>query len=171
MQEHYTKNKLYKFDRESFCIGPAKKGTNRAKLKKEFIITLWDGRIITIPKGFEFDGASFPRLLMFVMVILSIAWALFSPGTLIIILMLCLLFFLLAYTSFNPKYMIAACVHDRLYKSGEVLRPCADEVFADILRIENNNLIRVAIMFAGVRAGGWIGWNRYRKVDKTDDSV
>ncbi len=163
MQDFYVKNKLYKFDREGFSVGPASRGTKKMRMKKAFPVVLDNGKSFTIPKDFTFDGASFPRFLMLILVVLSVVCALIWPSWITIVIMLCLLFFLYAYTSFSPLYLIAASIHDYCYNEGIVSRVKADEVFADILEIEKNNLARVAIMFGGVRGFGWIGWRKYRK--------
>lgn len=142
MQKNYKvidrRGKLatYKYDRDVFSMGLAPQGERRYIIKNEFEITLHDGRVITIEKDFKFDGASVPRAL----------WIRYSP--------------------FDPRYMVAAAVHDWLYLKNGIDRFTADEIFRNLLMIEGNNELVASAMFLGVRSGGWIGWNHYRKNDK-----
>lgn len=61
---------------------------------------------------------------------------------------------------------IAAILHDWLYQHNGCTRLEADRVLRDCCRYLKVNRIRTAIIFAGVRIGGWIVWNNYRKGKK-----
>lgn len=54
----------------------------------------------------------------------------------------------------------AAAVHDRLYRTGEVSREMADKVFREALLVSGEPAWRAALMYAGVRLGGWIAWKK-----------
>lgn len=59
----------------------------------------------------------------------------------------------------------ASTVHDYLYRTGIVIRREADAIFYDLLRAEGVQQWRAWSMWAGVRAGGWKTWRRYRRED------
>ncbi len=158
--EYTTRNRTYKYDRETFDIGPGEQGEKRYVVRKDFSITFPDGHVITVKKGFKFDGASIPRILMFIAGLLALTWAILNPGMLIISVLILLLFALLAYTPFNPMYIIAAAVHDYNYRHHNVPRPEADLGFMDILVIEKTNIVRAIVFYVAVRAGGLRGWHK-----------
>lgn len=78
--------------------------------------------IIWIPKFFQYDGASIPRLL----------WPVIG-------------------SPFNPKYMKAAAVHDWLYHTHQVDRGTADEIFYKILLANKVGPNTAQSMYDGVR--------------------
>lgn len=95
--------------------------------------------LITIPEGYATDLASVPRIPF-------------------------------AYWQTGGKARIPAIVHDWLYERGRaddgaVTRKEADQVFLDLMRSERDpgSAWRRWLMYVGVRVGGRLGWNRYRK--------
>lgn len=86
---------------------------------------------ITIPKGFIFDGASIPRLFWTVI------------GT----------------TPFNPKTIVASCVHDWYcnYATTYGQRVIGDACFYYLLRTHNVGWLRATLMYAGVRVWSSLG--------------
>jgi hypothetical protein len=52
----------------------------------------------------------------------------------------------------------AAVIHDELYRVRLCPRAVADAVFREALRAEGLPAWRVALMYAGVRVGGWVAW-------------
>lgn len=100
-----------------------------------FVGRLGSGWAITIPAGFETDGASVPRLL----------WMFFPP--------------------LGGDYDEAAVLHDYLYRTAFM---CLERVVADAILIEAMKVCQTGALarwciFAGVRAGGWVTYRRYRK--------
>lgn len=67
-------------------------------------------------------------------------------------------------------YDEAAVIHDYLYKTGKVLnrsieRGDADKTLLEAMEICGVGRFQRWTIYAGVRAGGWLTWNRYRKAD------
>jgi hypothetical protein len=54
----------------------------------------------------------------------------------------------------------AAVVHDHLYKTHEVDRAMADRVFEEAALVCGEPTWRAALMWAGVRVGGWHAWDK-----------
>ena len=52
----------------------------------------------------------------------------------------------------------AAVIHDELYRVRLCPRALADAVFREALQAEGLPAWRVALMYAGVRIGGWVNW-------------
>jgi len=132
-------------------------------LKRKFQVRIKiDGKEhdFIIPVGYDWDGASVPRL-----------------------------FWRIAGTPFDPWTMKASVVHDWLYWNQPLSRAVADALLRDII-IEGatkafkdkthwpfprkwwptmNRLHASRIgwtYYFGVRLGGWIPWNKYRKENK-----
>lgn len=59
-------------------------------------------------------------------------------------------------------YDAAAVVHDYLYQHNGVSRREADAVLLEAMRILGVRVTQRWAIYAGVRAGGWFVWNRYR---------
>ena len=57
----------------------------------------------------------------------------------------------------------AGALHDHLYRTGEVSRDVADEVFKEALLASGEPAWRANLMYWGVRLGGWIAWNNHRQ--------
>lgn len=62
---------------------------------------------------------------------------------------------------------IAGVVHDWLYETGPVSRARADKIWflVAIAGEHHANLFQAGLGWLGLRIGGWIGWNRYRRRD------
>ena len=61
---------------------------------------------------------------------------------------------------------IAAILHDYLYHYNGCTRLEADRVLRDCCRYLGVSRVRTALIYAGVRIGGWWVWNRYRRNHK-----
>lgn len=90
-----------------------------------------------IPIGFATDYASIPHIL----------WNILPPV---------------------GRYDAAAVVHDYLYQNGKVWGHELTRANADAILNEAMGVLKVApwqrrLIYAGVRVGGWVTWNRYRK--------
>lgn len=57
----------------------------------------------------------------------------------------------------------AAVIHDFLYSRGVVDRSTADAVFKEAAVASGEPAWKAALMWAGVRMGGWIAWNNHRE--------
>ena len=99
----------------------------------------------TVPKGFKTDFASIPRILQILV-----------PK--------------------NGSHDAAAIIHDFLYRRQpfvpspapsqamqRISRKDADRLFRRIMRELGVNCIRYNLMYAGVRIGGWVPFNKSRK--------
>jgi hypothetical protein len=83
---------------------------------------------ILVEKGFEWDGASIPRIL----------WV--TVGS-----------------PFQPEFMAASMIHDKLYELGPAsgfTKKQADELFKKILIAEGVSETKAHIMYMAVRAAG-----------------
>lgn len=92
--------------------------------------------VITVPKGFENDLASIPR---------ALTWAF----------------------PVNGSHRWAAVVHDWLYANKGILgdrmrftRKQCDQIFLEGMEVMSVPWWKRQAMYRGVRAGGWIRWNR-----------
>lgn len=54
----------------------------------------------------------------------------------------------------------AAVIHDVLYTKHQVVRSTADDIFHEALLVLGIPRWQAALMWVGVRLGGWIGWKR-----------
>lgn len=66
----------------------------------------------------------------------------------------------------NGRSRKPAVVHDYLYQSGKLARKAADRLFLTMLVAEGVISIGRGLYYLGVRLGGWIPFNRYRKQEK-----
>ena len=73
----------------------------------------------------------------------------------------------------------AACVlHDYLYDvpylyfddaaraPQRIDRAHCDAIFYEALRVQGASIARASVMYAGVRSGGWVAWERAREVEE-----
>lgn len=88
---------------------------------------------ITVPRGFESDGCSMPRLF----------WRTFGHP-------------------FDMRYLREAILHDWLYRYQPCDRKTADRIFRAALIGRVGSVRRWAIYW-GLRIGGWLAWRRNRK--------
>lgn len=63
------------------------------------------------------------------------------------------------------QHLEAAIVHDWLYKTQMRPRWDSDLIFLDLMLMYGVKKWKAHAMYAAVRAGGWIPWNKYRKQD------
>ena len=68
----------------------------------------------------------------------------------------------------RTQYPQAGVVHDFLYRYNGVTRGEADRVHRRILELSGCGVVKRNLAYAGLRAGGWVSWNRYRSKDKHD---
>lgn len=114
---------------QDFSIHPHPTSGNYC-LDDDYTITI-RGCTITVPAGFEFDGASIPP------------------------------FFWLAFHSpYHPKVVRAALIHDYLYVTHEVDKAEADLTFVTILGIDGVDKWRRKNMWRAVHLFGGKAWER-----------
>ena len=91
----------------------------------------WRGRILTVPEGFESDGASVPRIL----------WSTISPRV-------------------DPVTLRGAVAHDYLYRRHPAgwSRREADALFREIIQADGLGRIRAWKAWFGVRLFGRKAW-------------
>jgi hypothetical protein len=59
----------------------------------------------------------------------------------------------------------AGILHDWIYKTGSTTRREADALFRESLVADGFAKWKARMMWAGVRAGGWVAWRRHRAND------
>ena len=98
---------------------------------KEDLTVQWQGRELTVPAGFQCDGASVPRFL----------WSSVSPAI-------------------DPRTLRAAVVHDYLYRNAPEnwTRKDADELFYDFIREDGLSWWKSQKAYWGVRLFGGSSW-------------
>lgn len=57
----------------------------------------------------------------------------------------------------------AFVMHDWCYQTGMVTRDQADGAMREAMRVCNVRKALSTAIYVGVRVGGWVSWNRYRK--------
>lgn len=114
----------------------------RWRLEEPLVYRSRIGRTITVPIGFETDGASVPRPL----------WWLYPP--------------------FGGEYDRAAIVHDYLYRhaekfigddSGHISRGEVDRLMLEMMDVDEFRLTGRRVVYRGIRSGGWNTWRKHRK--------
>jgi hypothetical protein len=90
-------------------------------------------RRINVPKGFETDGASIPRLF----------WPIVGHPL-------------------NGKHARAATVHDYLYFTGEGSKESADRIFLEAMKTDGVSKLRRNIMYYAVKWFGKGSYEAYR---------
>lgn len=101
----------------------------------EDIETIAKGTTISVPKFFQYDGASIP----------AGAWQLIG-------------------SPFHPRFMVAAVFHDWLYHTHQLDRDTVDNLFYELLRLNNVGKTKAVLMREAVQNfGGW-----YWENDKDD---
>lgn len=63
----------------------------------------------------------------------------------------------------HGRYDRGACVHDHLYQHGGVTRAQADAVLLEAMRVCAVPWWQQQVIYWGVRIGGWLVWNAYRR--------
>jgi hypothetical protein len=82
-----------------------------------------------VPKGFLTDGASIPKGF----------WWLTGPPNL-------------------PRYQRATLLHDYLYRNTIGTQKNADDLFLELLKLNGVSRFKRGVMWAGLRAFGWLYW-------------
>lgn len=70
------------------------------------------------------------------------------------------------------RYGKSAVVHDLLYRSGLVggrrtTRKEADQVLLEGMQVLNVPRWQQALIYGGIRMGGWLAWWRYRRAERS----
>jgi hypothetical protein len=65
-----------------------------------------------------------------------------------------------AWLLYGGKGKRAAVIHDWLYSTQKLSRAVADAVFEEALKASGYAAWEVGGMYAGVRVGGWVAWNK-----------
>ena len=123
-------------------------GTRRWEITKDFHYSL-NGENFIIPKGFKFDGASVPK-------------------------------FLAQFLSPVGLLLIGGLIHDYGYKYQTLLRKnkttngirsqkWMDKTFRDINIEVNGFYFLNYLAYWALRLGGWVAWNKHRKVNAKVD--
>lgn len=123
--------KLYK----SIIISPLHGGRKWTVIKNISYTfnTFWKPFTISIPKWFEFDWASIPRLFHIIgtpMWTDTLPWALF---------------------------------HDYLYRTQKLTREQADQCFNELMIVTKTRAIKRAMFYSWVRMWGWVVWGQNNK--------
>lgn len=92
---------------------------------------------ITVPAGFEYDGASIPRF----------AWSIIG-------------------SPFAPEFMTAALFHDWLYHTHQLSREEADSVLYKLLRENGVGAVKASTIHRAVRMFGGAYWPNDGEDDK-----
>lgn len=123
----------------SFNAGLAIERIGRRRWRTTRAITYHVGQLssgwtITVPAGFETDGASVPRIL----------WCLWPP--------------------FGGDYDEGAVLHDFLYRTQFMClaRVIADAILIEAMQVCGTGAVTRWCIFLGVRAGGWVTYRKYR---------
>ena len=103
-------------------------GEDAWELLEDFTLAT-DKYIVTVKKGFDFDGASIPKAL----------WSVIG-------------------SPMDGKYVPGAVIHDGLYASGILKREDADQVFLDLMSLDGVSYTKRYAMYWAVRSCGGISW-------------
>ena len=87
------------------------------------------GYSVTVKNGFDFDGASIPKLL----------WSIYG-------------------SPLNGNYVVASLIHDGLYASQKVSKSVSDKIFLDIMKQSNVGYIKRTSMYLAVKMFGGKDW-------------
>lgn len=63
------------------------------------------------------------------------------------------------------RHTKAAVVHDYLYATAKVPRKRADRILYEAVLDADGSWCLAAVMYLGVRIGGWVAWKNHRKND------
>lgn len=105
---------------------------SRAKICRDWRCTLENDAVLTIRRGFAFDGASIPRL-----------------------------FWRCAGHPFEMPMLAAATAHDALYSAELFGRHECDRLFRELMRRAGIGRIKRNAVWLAVRAAGWAVWRRH----------
>jgi len=113
-------------------ITPA--GGNLWQVLKKFDYITDKGEIINIPVGFEFDGASIPK----------VGWIVVGHPL-------------------SQEYLAPSAIHDSLYRTQELSRKRSDHIFKEAMRDKGVDWWKRTMMWSAVRMFGWKPWDDYNK--------
>lgn len=105
---------------------------SRARVSRHWQCTLINDAVLTVRRGFSFDGASIPRL-----------------------------FWRVAGHPFQMPLLVAATAHDAMYSAELFSRGECDRIFRELMRRAGINRVKRNAVYYAVRCGGWAVWRRH----------
>ena len=105
-------------------------GENSWKLLEDFSLAT-DKYEVTVKKGFDFDGASIPKVL----------WSVIG-------------------SPMEGNYVPGAVIHDGLYASQKVSKMVADNIFLDLMKQSNVGYVKRTSMYLAVKVFGGKDWKK-----------
>ena len=105
-------------------------GENSWKLLEDYTLAT-DKYEVTVKKGFDFDGASIPRIL----------WSVVG-------------------SPMEGNYVPGAVIHDGLYASQKVSKTEADNIFLDLMKQSKVGYIKRTSMYLAVKMFGGKDWKK-----------
>ena len=120
-----------------YCKYETSKHVSKKPYQRMLTDVYWfcvDGQGFMVEAGFWWDGSSQPKFL----------WSMVG-------------------SPFTGKYYFGTLIHDILYATHYFSRDKADEIMYIVLRMEGVGYIKANAMYQGVRAGGWVGWDKTPK--------
>jgi hypothetical protein len=57
-------------------------------------------------------------------------------------------------------------IHDKLYKSGKYSKKISDAILEEANKLLGVSWLKRKSITTGLKLGGWVAWNKYRKKDK-----
>lgn len=64
----------------------------------------------------------------------------------------------------KPTY--AYVIHDMLYQDGIYSKKVSDKILDEAMKILGTGWFKRKTIMTGLKIGGWVAWNKYRKKDK-----
>lgn len=68
----------------------------------------------------------------------------------------------------SGRYDRAAVIHDYLYQHNGCTREEADSVLNEAMKVLAVNGLKLRLIYAGVKVGGWKSWGKYRKAGERE---
>ena len=121
-------------------------GVRHWEIVKDFTFEL-EGKKYVIPKGFKFDGASIPK---FLHTFLSPIGVLLMGGLV---------------HDYAYKYQTLLMAGPKKQTMGIITQKRADEIFRDIGIEVNGFFLMNQLAYLSLRLGGFMAWNKHRKVN------
>jgi hypothetical protein len=107
---------------------------NQLRLLEDFSYLTDSNILITVTKGFVFDGASIPKFF----------WRVIGHP-------------------FSSKYIRSALIHDILYMTEAMDRKVADKTFKEMLKHDRVESWKIPLMYNAVRVGGGSVWKNHKQ--------
>jgi len=60
-------------------------------------------------------------------------------------------------------------IHDKLYFSGKYSKRESDDILGEAMKLLKVSWLQRKLIIAGLRVGGFVAWNMYRKKDKKNE--